>query len=402
MKTFIPILLTLFLSSSHINASGQQDSAIDDIGDIAFVAYSYGSQDGYAFVLLDDCPNGTVIKFIDEEWTGSSFHSTNGEGENTWTNNTGTYISKGTVIIVQNADNNPSVNIGTVTESNAGFDIASSSPDQIFAIIGSRASPTFLTMVGHTSLPNNGSGARQTLSGTGLVEDSTSIYLATEKIYKGPNTCGTLSSCHTSINDNANWQTISGSVQFPKDVYSALGGSALPVLLTVFELKETQDSIHLHWITASEINNQGFFIQCKTQLGSWKPIAFIDGQGTTSVSHRYTYSFTSMPTETVYYRLKQVDYDGQYTFSNVLQWRNEVTPSKNIYWYQSEDDVVFDAYTSRIQSIELYNHLGKKIYQSVTPTQPVHVSLDYFSHQPCYALLKTDERLELIVVVVDD
>ena len=401
MKTHIGLLFTVLLLVIHNHATAQQDSTIDDIGDIAFVAYSYGSQDGYAFVLLDDCPNGTVIKFIDEEWTGSSFYSTNGEGENTWTNNTGSYLSKGTVIVVENANHNPSVNIGSITESNAGFDIASSSPDQIFAIIGSRASPTFLAMAGYTTLPNNGTGAVQTLSGTGLVEDSTGMYLSTEKMYTGSNTCGSLCSCHTMIHDNANWQTISTSLQFPKDVYASFGGTALPVLLTSFKLTKRVDSVQLHWTTAQEINNKGFFVQCKTERGLWTSLAFVKGLGTNASKHTYSYSFKRKIQASTYYRLKQVDYNGAYAFSDILRLEEEPAPKKDVYWYQTEEGIVFDATESSIHSIQLYNHLGKIIYQVKPQTQPIHISADYFNCSWYYALLATDAGIDWIRIVLN-
>ena len=97
----------------------QIDSSLNDVGDIAFVAWSTSSQDGYAFVLMDYCLPGDSVVFTDEEWTGSGFYSTNGEGDNTWFNSTSNTLNPGTVIVIENADNNPSSNIGSVSETDA-------------------------------------------------------------------------------------------------------------------------------------------------------------------------------------------------------------------------------------------------------------------------------------------
>ena len=99
------------------------NTMIDAPGDIAFTSYAT-TVDGYSFVFIDDCPAGTVIEFTDEEWLGSAFSSLTSEGNNRWTNNTGNTIAKGTVIIVQNANENPTVNMGSIIESDSGVNLA--------------------------------------------------------------------------------------------------------------------------------------------------------------------------------------------------------------------------------------------------------------------------------------
>ena len=94
-----------FILLIPLGAQAVQDGAIDDPGDIAFVAY-HDDDDGFSFVLMDDAPNGTSIRFIDEEWTGAAFASAEGggEGDVLWTNNTGSTIAKGTVVDIVDAD----------------------------------------------------------------------------------------------------------------------------------------------------------------------------------------------------------------------------------------------------------------------------------------------------------
>lgn len=400
----IRLLFTLYFAMlSNIQLFAQQDSTIDDPGDIAFVAWSSSVQDGFAFVLLDDCPNGTAIKFIDEEWTGSSFYTSNGEGENTWTNSTGGFVSKGTVIIVENADNNPTVNIGTISESNAGFDIAASSPDQIFAIVGSRSSPTFLSMIGDTSLPNNGSGAIQTLSGTGLTSGTNAIYLTSEALYTGNTNCNTLSACNQMLNASSNWQTISGSLKFPGDVDSVFGGTALPVSLTTFDCSASENAVYLRWSTAQESNNKGFNIQRKTQSQLWKTIGFVAGHGTTYNTTDYTFKDQLLnPRLRNFYRLAQIDFDGETTFSKILSASVSRQSDKAVYWYKSPSGLHIVSSRYNIEDVYIVDCLGKLVTKKRCFGTEVRFANQLIQKDGLYAIVRLGNTTEILKIVLAD
>ena len=356
------ILSTLACGMLYSSAFAQQDGAIDDVGDIAFVAWSASNQDGYAFVLLDDCPNGTSIKFIDEKWTGTSFYSSNGEGENTWTNNTGSTIDKGVVIIIENADNNPTCNIGSVTESDAGFDIASSSADQIFAIVGSRSSPTFLAMIGHVSLPNNASGAVQTLSGTGLTSGVTAVHQTGESLYDGSTTCNSnVTACLQMINNSGNWSGLTSSITFPSDVDTLFDGSVLPVTLTSFTCTRDDDCTYLYWTTAMEINNAGFELQRRSSVTDWRVLNFIPGIGNSNSLQNYYYiDHHNEDTEVYLYRLKQMDYDGCFTYSSIIKSNSVyLEDQQQVNCWIDKSNLTVQSTEQIILRITLYNSLGQ-------------------------------------------
>jgi hypothetical protein len=92
----------------------------------------------------------------------------------------------------------------------------------------------------------------------------------------------------------------------------------VPVELTSFNALLNTDKIILSWTTSTETNNRGFYIQRNTS-GKWNEIGFVPGSGTTSEPR--SYSFTDNPDNISagsknYYRLKQVDYDGHFSYSN--------------------------------------------------------------------------------------
>jgi len=92
----------------------------------------------------------------------------------------------------------------------------------------------------------------------------------------------------------------------------------LPVQLSAFNARVSEENIVLKWTTASEINNAWFVVQRKlTGQNDFVDIAKVMGKGSTNIQN--TYSFLDIKPQSypgsIYYRLKQVDYNGQYDYS---------------------------------------------------------------------------------------
>lgn len=103
-----------------------------------------------------------------------------------------------------------------------------------------------------------------------------------------------------------------------------LGYTPLPVELTTFSASIKEQSVELNWETATEVNNYGFDVERQilkqVQNDSWEKIAFVNGHGNSN-SPKY-YSFTDSKikvTGTALYRLKQIDIDGTYEYSDVVE-----------------------------------------------------------------------------------
>lgn len=110
------------------------------------------------------------------------------------------------------------------------------------------------------------------------------------------------------------------------------GDITLPVELVSFKGTNANSQVQLIWETASELNNEGFEVQKSTDGSEFIVIEFVSGEGTTSEFN--TYSFTDLNgNQDAYYRLRQVDFDGEYEFSTILFIRNESNPSLNITIY---------------------------------------------------------------------
>lgn len=98
--------------------------------------------------------------------------------------------------------------------------------------------------------------------------------------------------------------------------------SPLPVELTSFMAYSKQDHVTLKWRTETELNNNGFYVQRNVpdmDDDEWIGLGFIPGHGTSAVPQ--TYEFTDRHTfpHRTYYRLKQVDRDGTYEYSEIVE-----------------------------------------------------------------------------------
>ena len=91
----------------------------------------------------------------------------------------------------------------------------------------------------------------------------------------------------------------------------------LPVELVSFAAAAAKDSVTVGWETASERNCRHFEVQRSTNGSTWYPRALVPGHGTSTLRHRYRYTEAQLLVR-VYYRLRQLDYDGTEHFSPVV------------------------------------------------------------------------------------
>jgi hypothetical protein len=99
--------------------------------------------------------------------------------------------------------------------------------------------------------------------------------------------------------------------------FSIQEGVVMPVELAYFEAKANQKAIVLNWKTESETNNAAFNIEQSTNGKDFQSIGQVKGNGTTNAAHTYTFTHEAPSVNTHYYRLKQVDVNGAFTYSPV-------------------------------------------------------------------------------------
>lgn len=94
-------------------------------------------------------------------------------------------------------------------------------------------------------------------------------------------------------------------------------GSILPVELLDFSAHKIDQTVQLNWETASESNSAGFELERSENSYDWETIGYVESQGNSNVQQRYSYLDRDPLAENNYYRLKQIDLDGQYEYSSM-------------------------------------------------------------------------------------
>lgn len=98
---------------------------------------------------------------------------------------------------------------------------------------------------------------------------------------------------------------------------SLLCEGVLPVEFLHFSVSSEQDVVQLRWATAVEVNNEGFEIERSPNGSEWTTLGFVKGMGTTASISTYQYEDPAPLAGTSYYRLKQMDLDGQFEYSEI-------------------------------------------------------------------------------------
>jgi hypothetical protein len=185
----------------------------------------------------------------------------------------------------------------------------------------------------------------------------------------------------------------------------------IPVELVSFDASVTGNSVILNWTTATETNNKGFEVQRKTDNSDWEEAGFVDGAGTTTEVNTYSFNDNNLSHGSYSYRLKQIDYSGEYTYSKIAEaivslipsefklsqnYPNPFNPSTIIEYEIPEDAFInltlFDMLGNEIKTL-LSEQKSKGIYK-------IQINADDFSSGIYFYRLKTDKFSEIRKMVL--
>jgi hypothetical protein len=140
-----------------------------------------------------------------------------------------------------------------------------------------------------------------------------------------------------------------------------------PVELTSFSANMYGEGVLLNWTTATELNNQGFDIERSSSTQDWTKIGYVPGFGTTTEQKSYSYLDQTVTTGNYSYRLKQIDFDGSFTYTNEIEIFVDLTP-QNFDLSQNYPNPFNPATTIQFQvpkasdvTIKIYDMLGQEV-----------------------------------------
>jgi hypothetical protein len=145
---------------------------------------------------------------------------------------------------------------------------------------------------------------------------------------------------------------------------------AIPVELASFTGEQASNGVILKWITASETNNMGFSIERSDDGYSYTEITFVTGKGTTTEQTNYSYLDKGVRVGTIYYRLKQIDLDGTFEYSNIISvdvnlpsqfslLQNHPNP------FNPSTKITFELPADANVKLNVYNIIGQQIAEIV-------------------------------------
>lgn len=149
--------------------------------------------------------------------------------------------------------------------------------------------------------------------------------------------------------------------------------SVLPITLTSFTGKETNNSILLNWITASEKNNKNFEILRSTDGKSFKNIGTVDGAGDSDTQRDYSFTDANPFGGTNYYQLKQIDFDGRNSNSAIIAVNSKIaTAQLSVYAEASSVNIKITSPNETAGKIALFDITGRKLRE-----QSIHLNKGY-------------------------
>jgi hypothetical protein len=203
-----------------------------------------------------------------------------------------------------------------------------------------------------------------------------------------------------------------GKLNQAPSVYRVSWADALPITLIYFGAdKYENDKANITWSTAMEINNQFFSIERSADALTWASIGQVQGAGNSTDQKNYSLIDSKPLPGTNYYRLKQVDYDGKFTYSDIVEVEfpmSSVTVSAlcvypNPLRKNSLLNVKFTNGTTNIKDVTITNTGGATVFQTTMPELQPH-QLFYLSFIPGMYMVTVEDdnnkRYSSQVVVV--
>jgi Secretion system C-terminal sorting domain len=164
---------------------------------------------------------------------------------------------------------------------------------------------------------------------------------------------------------------------FALQMFGNPGTTLLPIELAKFNATQTDKfQSTLTWQTASEKNNQGFQIEKSLDGSVFKSIGFVKGVGNSNVSNDYDFRDNDF-SKSAYFRLKQIDFDGKYSYSpTVYVEKSQVGKVKTLVYPNPSLGKFYVDHATDIKNITVFNLTGQAVFnQNINEAERTEIDI---------------------------
>lgn len=138
----------------------------------------------------------------------------------------------------------------------------------------------------------------------------------------------------------------------------------LPISLISFTGEKVGETVLLDWTTIVEINNEKFVVERSNDMNHWEAIGEVAGAGNSVSLINYNFTDTNPLDGISYYRLRQVDFDGTSSYSNIVSVQTTAETSVSISPNPFDDVITIESNSHEDMEISIYDVLGRVLYQT--------------------------------------
>lgn len=173
--------------------------------------------------------------------------------------------------------------------------------------------------------------------------------------------------------------------------------ATLPVDWIHFNAKsETNSDIRLSWTTASEQNTAAYTIMNSTNGQQWQTIGTVAAAGNSSVVSNYSFLHNNPFAGNNYYRLQQVDLDGNISYSKIISILAAQEKSSSVYPNPVARNSSFSIHIKQSVTIELFSSTGQLMFQKNLPAGLHTISVGTIA--PGIYRLKEGDKITSLVI----
>lgn len=175
----------------------------------------------------------------------------------------------------------------------------------------------------------------------------------------------------------------------------------VPVSWKSFDVRKKDEAAELMWATASEVNNDYFDIERSSDGLDFESIGILSGAGTFENESNYSFTDHNPLTGKSYYRIKQVDFDGSFDYSDILVLRKSDINELKVYPNPTQG-IVNLSLPEADMNIEIWDVQGKKVGEYFSSAKDIQLDLSMLRKGYYQIKVQKDYYQELTPLIIVD